>query len=213
MRQFIEIVTDASVEVLLDKEHLFLKGESWKLGPMGRILPSTATLTDDKLFLSLEVQSTTPPEPIPLSTLREGTLVQLARDFGRVILADARINKSWLEPATRSSWKNIAPMSENDRAKLDYSRTFTMNEYERIKLGLIPYATGDWWFAYFESDWLHCHRATTGIEVFQVHIEQVTEKYAIRDVWVNKAVNPNMADAGTLVGVLSSLCYEAKVFE
>ena len=83
--------------------------------------------------------------------------------------------------ANRSSWK-ILPLPAQ-RAKLDIGRTFTEQEYHRLKNGLIPRAMEDKWFIFMENDVLFIHRSWTGTCIYELHFDK---QRAITDVWVNR---------------------------
>ena len=89
-----------------------------------------------------------------------------------------------IQPATRSSWKtDLMPTA---RAKLNIGRTFSTEEYERIKLGLVPQEMEDKWFILLESDWLYFHRSWTGFCIYQLQFVLKPEGYSIAEAWVNR---------------------------
>ena len=73
------------------------------------------------------------------------------------------------------------------RASLSIDRTFSPDEYQRLKFGLIPEIMEDKWFIFWEDDWLFFHRSWTGYCMYQLRLElsdglfQVGEVYANRD--------------------------------
>ena len=73
--------------------------------------------------------------------------------------------------ATKDSWKTLPPRGEFEI--VDYSDSFTQNELEALKHGLIPRDMEDKWFIYYDSDILHFHRSWTGDLIFTVRLYQV----------------------------------------
>jgi hypothetical protein len=215
MRQLIEISTDAQVEALIPNEGIsgfILKSEQWESDIPGKVVRSSVRVNNDNLLLSLELEPFSTYRVMPISMLQIGTPLQLARYLGRQIVADAVITKSWLKSATRESWQNV-PIPDSDRDTLEYSRSFTLQEYSRIQLGEVPYSMEDHWFAYFENNWLYWHRSWTGVGIFEVHIESVEDTYKVTEARVNKSQDAGIADIERLDGLLNGMCYEAKVFE
>ena len=87
------------------------------------------------------------------------------------------------EKAQRNSWKTQS-MPEKT-ARLPYSRVFSLEEYERISLGLIPQVMEDKWFIFMEENWLYLHRSWTGTCVYIVRLQQKEDKY-LSDALVNR---------------------------
>jgi hypothetical protein len=54
--------------------------------------------------------------------------------------------------ATRNSWKT-EPIPEL-KTRLQLECNFSLEEFQRLKLGLIPEQMEDKWFIYLEGDWL-----------------------------------------------------------
>lgn len=90
------------------------------------------------------------------------------------------------EQATKDSWQNTKMLES--KALLQFERTFSLEEYQRIKLGLIPQVMEDKWFIYLEDDWLYFHRSWTGFCNFQLHIEPADDAYKVIEVWVNRDI-------------------------
>jgi len=72
-------------------------------------------------------------------------------------------------PATSQSWK-IEPFVKT--ASVPYKETFTSEEFEKLKRGLVPEAMEDKWFIYFENAELFLHRSWTGKGVFRARLKE-----------------------------------------
>ena len=72
-----------------------------------------------------------------------------------------------MEAATPDAWKS-EPFGE--LLPIPYRARFSAEEFERLKLGLIPEAMEDKWFVYFTDSALLLHRSWTGMGVFKVHL-------------------------------------------
>ena len=88
-------------------------------------------------------------------------------------------------PATRQSWQH-KPFPERC-VPLSVGRTWTEQEYERIRHGLTPQAMEDTWFIFHEEDTLYVHRSWTGLAVYKLTFERegatskVSRAFADRD--------------------------------
>ena len=74
-------------------------------------------------------------------------------------------------------------------AVLDYSVTFTEEEFERISAGCIPRDMEDKWFMYVDGNKLHMHRSWTGHCIYQVIFEHEKDNWVARQAMVNR--NPD----------------------
>jgi hypothetical protein len=73
--------------------------------------------------------------------------------------------------ASRDDWKTTPlPVA---RVELTCDRTYSADEYARLKEGHIPEEMEDKWFAFYEEPWLYLHRSWTGFGIFQVRFERV----------------------------------------
>ncbi|MBI4760169.1 MAG: hypothetical protein ACOYYF_13050 [Chloroflexota bacterium] len=88
-----------------------------------------------------------------------------------------------VEIADRNSLKTL-PLPRQ-RAKLNFVRTFTEQEFDCLAHGLIPKSMDDKWFIFMENDVLSFHRSWTGVCIYQVHFDK---RHAITAVWVNRDV-------------------------
>ena len=73
------------------------------------------------------------------------------------------------EIADRNSWKN-QPLPPQ-RAKINFERTFSEQEYSRLSQGIIPKVMEDKWFIFMENDILFFHRSWTGVCIYEVHLD------------------------------------------
>jgi hypothetical protein len=64
-----------------------------------------------------------------------------------------------------NSWKHL-PFAGG--TPIAYSAVFSADEFERIKMGLLPRAMEDKWFVYYEEPYLYFHRSWNGIPVYRV---------------------------------------------
>ena len=85
--------------------------------------------------------------------------------------------------ATRESWKT-EPLPAV-RAPLPFDASYTSDEFERLRRGLIPQQMEDKWFIFFEEPWLYFHRSWTGHAVFGLRIERRDIAYKVVEAWVN----------------------------
>jgi hypothetical protein len=67
--------------------------------------------------------------------------------------------------ATKDSWKREAFTVGRP---IPYQGTFSRQEFEKIREGLIPKVMEDKWFIYFEEPYLFLHRSWTGKPVYRV---------------------------------------------
>ena len=67
--------------------------------------------------------------------------------------------------ATKDSWKRE---SFTDGRPIPYQGTFSRQEFEKIREGLIPKVTEDKWFIYFEEPHLFLHRSWTGQPIYRL---------------------------------------------
>jgi len=72
-------------------------------------------------------------------------------------------------PANRTDWKT-EPFEQT--VPILYEASFTAEEMERIKNGLIPAAMEDKWFIYYDAPHLFLHRSWTGNAIYRVEFEE-----------------------------------------
>lgn len=90
--------------------------------------------------------------------------------------------------ATHDDWQ-LTPMPER-RLRLRWERTFTDDEYARLRLGHIPREMEDRWFIYMEPcgdhDDLYFHRSWTGYCIYSVRLERIGPRYTVAATYVNR---------------------------
>ena len=91
------------------------------------------------------------------------------------------------EIATRASWKTL-PLPE-DRADLEFTASYTMDELERIKRGLIPQEMEDKWFIFFEDSWLYFYRSWTGDCIYGVRLLSSENGINTAESWVKRGLD------------------------
>ncbi|WP_430972026.1 ADP-ribosylglycohydrolase family protein [Sunxiuqinia rutila] len=87
------------------------------------------------------------------------------------------------EIAVKSTWQNY-PIDYPKRIKIDLS--FTEEQFERLKQGLIPREMEDKWFIYYENRWIYFHRSWTGYGTYKAEILNVGDNYQIKEFWVER---------------------------
>ena len=86
--------------------------------------------------------------------------------------------------ATRESWE-VRPLPEA-RAELGFAESYTNEEFELIKRGLIPEEMEHKWFIFFEEPWLHFHRSWTGHGIYGVKFKTSPGSASVIDSWVSR---------------------------
>ena len=89
------------------------------------------------------------------------------------------------EIAKASDWKT--EKMPDEVGILDFQKVYSPEEFDRIKLGLIPKEMEDKWFIYFENQSLNIHRSWTGYHIYQITIQsQEDNTYKIIQTLVNR---------------------------
>jgi hypothetical protein len=86
--------------------------------------------------------------------------------------------------ATRESWQTNG-MPEN-KSLLKFTRHFSLAEFNRLSLGLVPEQMEDKWFIFFEEPGLFFHRSWTGDCIFKLLLQPDGDGYCISEAWVNR---------------------------
>lgn len=89
--------------------------------------------------------------------------------------------------AKPTDWKTEPLPSRKATLRLD--RTFSFEDMNRIRLGLIPEAMEDKWFIYWKDDTLFLHRSWTGYCIYVVRFVPVADGYRMVEADVNR--NPD----------------------
>lgn len=85
--------------------------------------------------------------------------------------------------ATRDSWRQVLPMPEESKIRLQFSRDISLEEYDQLSLGFIPREMEDKWFVYLEDNWLYFHRSWMGYCIYQLRLECIGHSYNVAEVW------------------------------
>lgn len=88
------------------------------------------------------------------------------------------------EIATRQS-STVLPLPEA-RADLGFAESYTAEEFDRIRRGVIPLEMEDKWLVFYEEPWLYFHRSWTGIGIYGVRLDPSTTGAAAVESWVNR---------------------------
>ncbi len=219
MKQFLDVFVDRTTEGdILGPDFLSFSIEGWKFPHSrfsGKVVQDSVTRLADTLSFSMEIE--TGSEVIPLSALGQGTSIKLfaGTDNNSVVIGEVR--RRVLHPATSESWKH-SPMPEASRVRLEYARTFTQHEYERLKLGNTPSSVIEplfVMFVYFDDPWLwlYIHITWAGVCMFQVRIEQIQDGFRVSEAWTSYPRIYGKVAAWHLDEALNMLCREAVLFD
>ncbi len=81
------------------------------------------------------------------------------------------------EIATRESWRHPPAL---DLARIPSpGRTWTDDEWMRIRRGLVPEDMDDKWFAFVEGDRLFVHRSATGYGIYEAQFRRQLSGWSI----------------------------------
>jgi hypothetical protein len=110
--------------------------------------------------------------------------------------------------ATRKDWKTHRMPKR--RTTISVDKSFSAEEMERIKLGLIPVLMEHRWFIYYKEDKLYWHRSWTGFCIYIVEFEQDGDRFVISQVEVNRdrrqyESEDDARDAETLLWLIDEL--------
>lgn len=72
------------------------------------------------------------------------------------------------------------------KSRLKFGKSFSMAEFGRLSLGLVPEQMEDKWFIFFEEPWLFFHRSWTGDCIFQLRLRLEGDGYFVSETWVNR---------------------------
>ncbi|WP_157451062.1 hypothetical protein [Deinococcus puniceus] len=85
---------------------------------------------------------------------------------------------------TKDSWRRRFELPKK-RSVLDFSRTYTADEFRLIIQGFKPREMEDKWFIYFESPYLYVHRSWTGYCIFLTEFRKSNDGIQIVEALVN----------------------------
>jgi hypothetical protein len=87
--------------------------------------------------------------------------------------------------AQPTDWKTEPMPNETDN--LNFHRIFSFEEFERLKVGIIPQAMEHRWFVYYHDHTLNFHRSWTGFHIYKISIEpQQDNTYVVTQTIVNR---------------------------
>lgn len=89
-----------------------------------------------------------------------------------------------MKTAKQTDWKTEALPSKKATIHLD--RTFSSQEMEHIRRGLVPEQMEDKWFIYWQDDSLFFHRSWTGFCIYVVRFAPEGDRYKIVEADVNR---------------------------
>jgi len=92
-----------------------------------------------------------------------------------------------IEIASRQSWKTLA--SPEARADLAFAEAYSVEDFERIKRGVIPQAMEDKWFVFYEEPWLYFHRSWTGFCIYGVRFQSSASVATPVESWVSRDIS------------------------
>jgi hypothetical protein len=96
-----------------------------------------------------------------------------------------RMANAQILSVTRASWRDRKEMPK-ERVRLNWERTFSFVEYDKIMGGCISESLDDKWFACLDGDWLELYRPWTGYCIFWMRLEPVEQGYRVSEAWVNR---------------------------
>ncbi|MBN8854538.1 MAG: ADP-ribosylglycohydrolase family protein [Sphingobacteriales bacterium] len=89
------------------------------------------------------------------------------------------------EIAKATNWKIRKMPDEIETFTLE--RVFSSEEFERIRMGLVPRQMEDKWFIYYDDDVLNFHRSWSGVHVYKVALRNTgNNNYETTEVVVNR---------------------------
>lgn len=71
-------------------------------------------------------------------------------------------------------------------AALPFTRSFSADEFGRLRQGLVPEVMEDRWFVVWHDDALWLHRSWTGLCIYRVRFAAEGERFAGAEVLVNR---------------------------
>ena len=98
---------------------------------------------------------------------------------------DAPMPKPRPDVATRTSWEKCLPLPEA-RVALDFTASYSEDEFSRIRRGLIPRQMEDKWFIFYEEPWLYIHRSWTGASIYGVRFQSGASGVIAVESWASR---------------------------
>jgi hypothetical protein len=110
------------------------------------------------------------------------------------------MNQTYPERARPDTWAT-EPMPART-ARLPFTGSYSVAEYERIQRGFIPRTMDDKWFIVEDGGTLSCHRSWTGTCFYQVRLERVGDRYQVVDARLNREVSADLVYEARLLRFL-----------
>lgn len=85
-----------------------------------------------------------------------------------------------MHKVSRDDWEN-KPMPDRT-VSLDYSRTFSTDEFAQLALGFCPKTMDDKWFMFMEHHVLYFHRSWAGVFCYRLTLEPSDGKYRVKEL-------------------------------
>jgi hypothetical protein len=85
------------------------------------------------------------------------------------------------------------------RHALEWSRNFTVKQYERLQAGFDARFNSDPWELVFLEEWICCYRRTSGVCVYEVEVVTKGKAYSTGAVYMN--ADPSHVRMGTEAGL------------
>ncbi len=105
--------------------------------------------------------------------------------------------------ARATSWKH-EPFEEG--VALPYQAIFDTEEFDRLKMGLIPRQMEDKWFIYYEEPHLFLHRSWTGQSVYRLNLRNVLTGAEVTEaLWSKELADARAQDSDYQVQLLDFL--------
>jgi hypothetical protein len=105
--------------------------------------------------------------------------------------------------ARATSW-NHEPFKEG--VALPYQAIFDTEEFDRLKMGLIPRQMEDKWFIYYEEPHLFLHRSWTGQSVYRLNLRNVLTGAEVTEaLWSKELADARAQDSDYQVQLLDFL--------
>ena len=86
--------------------------------------------------------------------------------------------------ATRSDC-NTSPLPEA-RTTINLERMYSLDEFDRMKDGVVSESMDDKWFVFFEDPWLYCHRSWTGVCYCMVRFKPTSRGVCTEEILANR---------------------------
>ena len=105
--------------------------------------------------------------------------------------------------ATRKS-HSVYPFSRK-RQLIPFERSFTVEEFERVKLGVIPQEMEDHWFIFFESrrQYIYFVRSWTGFCAYVARVEQINDNPRTTKAWASRQYgSADVKDDAEILGMV-----------